>query len=159
MSCHIFGWVKWFLVLKVINSSLVLQQSQTCWWHAGNWPVSGVLRWIKELSDTSPGSVIEFPREELQGIVAEINEALPGSRDRSRSDPHIFALTLLLCRRNQAALSHVWLLRVVVNYDSWESTLIWETCLMLTPHCCLIEMGFMSKLHWWNRARSPSAGL
>lgn len=41
---------------------------------------------IKELSDTSPKSVIQSPWEELQGIVAGIREALHGNRDPGRSD-------------------------------------------------------------------------
>lgn len=48
---------------------------------------------IKELSDTSPDSVIQSPWEELQGIVAGISEALHGNRDLGRSDCHILTET------------------------------------------------------------------
>lgn len=51
---------------------------------------------IKELSDTSfsdTDSVIKSPWEELQGIVAEISEALCGSEDLARSDCSVFTQT------------------------------------------------------------------
>lgn len=51
---------------------------------------------IKELSDTSfsdTDSVIKSPWEELQGIVAEISEALCGSKDLCRSDCGVFTQT------------------------------------------------------------------
>lgn len=115
---------------------------------------------LKGLSDTNPGSVIQPPWELLQGIVAGISEALHGNRDLGRSDLDSFTPSDLHVQSGSASEFLAVDLWAFVNYHSWASAVIRETCLMPTPpHCCLTEMVFMLMFHWWCRARRPSAGL
>lgn len=58
---------------------------------------------LKGLSDTDPGSVIQSPWEELQGVVAGISEALHGNRGLGRSDLDSFTSSDLHVKSGSAS--------------------------------------------------------